>query len=122
MSEYQELSSQEFEEIYNQSLERIERNRGFADFADTPRNEYFNESDPFVAFVPFVDVPQNPKTKFPVECLPSFVGEIVKATAESLQVPVDMPAAVALGIISTCVQGKFVVNVLPDWTEQINLY
>ena len=124
MSEYQELSSQEFEEIYNQSLERIERNRGFAGFAGfagAHQNEHFNEFDPFVAFVPFVDVPQNPKTKFPVECLPSFVGEIVKATAESLQVPVDMPA-VALGIISTCVQGKFVVNVLPDWTEQINLY
>ena len=46
----------------------------------------------------------------------------MEAVAESLQVPVDMVASLTLGIISLCVQGKFCVNVKPDWIESINLY
>lgn len=59
---------------------------------------------------------------FPVECLPDEIRGYVQAVAESLQVPVDMVASFVIAILSMCVQGKYAVQVKPDWAEPINLY
>lgn len=77
---------------------------------------------PFTPFYPFTLPDESKKTPFPVEHLPDGIREMVEEIAESLQVPPDMPAATVLGVISTCVQGKFMVQVKPDWKEQVNLY
>ena len=33
-----------------------------------------------------------------------------------------MPAAAVVGVVSACIQGKFAVQVKPDWKEQTTLY
>lgn len=78
--------------------------------------------DTFVPFVPFAPPDISKLPVFPVDKLPPVLREFVKAVAENLQAPIDMPAASALAIVSACAQGKFVVNVKPGWTEQLNLY
>lgn len=75
-----------------------------------------------IPFEPFEKDDDEEKTPFPIQCLPEVIRGIVKDTAESLQVPVDFPAMAALGVISTCVQGKYAIQIKPDWKEQINLY
>lgn len=76
----------------------------------------------FAPFAPFAAPDISKLPVFPVDKLPPVLKEFVKAVAENLQVPIDMPAASALAIVSACAQGKFVVNVKPGWTEQLNLY
>ena len=78
--------------------------------------------DTFAPFAPFAPPDISKLPVFPVDKLPPVLREFVKAVAENLQVPIDMPAASALAIVSACAQGKFVVNVKPGWTEQLNLY
>lgn len=75
-----------------------------------------------IPFEPFEDDPESETKLFPVDCLPGEIQGIVKDTAESLQVPVDFPAMAVFGVISACVQGKYIIQVKPDWKEQINLY
>ena len=57
-----------------------------------------------------------------MEHLPDRVKPYIEAVAESLQVPVDMIASFVLVVLSVCIQGKWFINVKPDWTESLNLY
>lgn len=66
---------------------------------------------------PSVEIPT-----FPVDVLPSWLGEWVTALAEALQCPVDLPAMLGLAVLSLCFAKKFVVRVRPDWDEPTNLY
>ena len=59
---------------------------------------------------------------FPVDALPPVIAAHVRAAAESLQIPEDMAASCALGILSVCLQKKYEVRINPDWTEPIHLY
>lgn len=59
---------------------------------------------------------------FPVDCLPDEIKPYVKAVAESLQVPIDMVSSLVLVVVSLCIQGRFWINVKPDWIESLNLY
>ena len=59
---------------------------------------------------------------FPVNMLPEVLKNYVLAVAESLQTPVDMAAVSALGVLSLCCQGKYVVRINSDWAEPLNLY
>ena len=59
---------------------------------------------------------------FPVHTLPEVLKNYVLAVAESLQTPVDMAAVSALGVLSLCCQGKYVVRINSDWAEPLNLY
>jgi replicative DNA helicase len=60
---------------------------------------------------------------FPVEALPPWIARQVLAVADSFQVPVDLPAMFALGVLSTVVMGHVKVRVTgTDWTEHANLY
>ena len=60
--------------------------------------------------------------EFPVDSLPKPIAAFVLEVAEMLQVYPDMPAFCALGVLSLCLQKKFVVCVNADWQEPINLY
>jgi len=59
---------------------------------------------------------------FPVEALPGVLRTWVEAQATALQVPVDMPAAVALGAVAAACAGRFSAQPRPGWTEPLNLY
>jgi len=59
---------------------------------------------------------------FPVEVLPAWLREWTVALAEALQCPVDLPAMLALAVVSLASAKKFAVQVRHDWIEPVNLY
>lgn len=63
-----------------------------------------------------------PLPAFPVDALPTWVGEHVHAVAEFTQTPADMAATMALAALSTAAGGRVHVQIRDGWTEQTNLY
>lgn len=59
---------------------------------------------------------------FPIECLPSPAREYVEGIAESIQVPLDMPAVFLLGAASTALLGKGIVKAKADHQEPLQLF
>lgn len=59
---------------------------------------------------------------FPLDALPKDIRDYVVALSENVQTPVDMAGCAALGVIATCLQGKYVINGKPGWTEPLNLF
>jgi len=59
---------------------------------------------------------------FPVDALPSVISAYVLALAESTQTPVEMGAALSLGILATAIQRNYDVAVTADWKEPLCLY
>ena len=60
--------------------------------------------------------------EFPVDALPGPAEAMVEAVADALQVPPEMPGALALGALAAAVQDKFTVAPRPDWRETLSLY
>ena len=75
-----------------------------------------SSSASFASFAPMVRT-QKQLCEFPVDALPDKIRPYIQATAESLQVSVDMVATFVIAIISLCVQGKYRIQVKP-----VNLY
>ena len=69
--------------------------------------------------LPLVD--REPAPTWPVEALPPWVADHVIDTAERLQVPVDLCAQLAVGVLSAACMGRATVAV-DDWVETVNLY
>lgn len=69
--------------------------------------------------VPFDEVRLPP---FPVEALPEKVRPYVEAVAETTQTPVDMAGSSSIGVMATCMQGKYRVRAKADWTEPVNVF
>ena len=59
---------------------------------------------------------------FPVEALPNVIRSYVSAVAEHSQTAPDMAAVISLGVLATCLQGKYKVEGTPGYTEQLSLY
>ena len=59
---------------------------------------------------------------FPVDALPPDISEYVEAVAEHTQTPVDMAGSSSLSVMSTCSQGKYVIEGKPGWVEPVNTY
>lgn len=59
---------------------------------------------------------------FPAHRLPAWLNEYVVAVAHYLQVPVDLPAMLALSALATAAGGRCVVEPWPGWREPLNLY
>ena len=59
---------------------------------------------------------------FPVGCLPPVLIEMVELISETVQVMPEMPASVALSVLSLCLQGKAKISYSPFWSEELNLY
>ena len=60
--------------------------------------------------------------KFPVDALPEVVRDYVAAVAENSQTSPDMAAVISLGVLASCLQGKFVVEGISGYCEPLNLY
>ena len=106
-AEQLQAHTEEIERLWNEAAAKVEEGR----------KEWLKGT-----FTPFTPPDESKKSLFPVNRLPDGIKEMVTAIAESLQVPPDMPATAALGVVSACIQGKFAVQVKPDWKEQANLY
>jgi hypothetical protein len=63
-----------------------------------------------------------PLPPFPVETLPDWMAAMATAVATEVQVPVDLPAAIAMGVLSTAAGGRAEVVVRGQWREPVNLY
>jgi hypothetical protein len=60
---------------------------------------------------------------FPVEeCFPPWLSSMVLAVAEHLQVPVDLPAMIALGCTAGSIQRKIAVKANKSWREPLCLW
>ncbi len=59
---------------------------------------------------------------FPVHVLPPWLGEYVATLAVATQTPVDLPAILAIGALSTAAGGRVWVQVRRGWVEPLNLY
>jgi hypothetical protein len=59
---------------------------------------------------------------FPIECFPEWVRGEALAVAEALQIPVDLPAMLALSVIGTALAAKVDVCVRPDYYVPLNCY
>jgi hypothetical protein len=70
--------------------------------------------------IPFDETPDVPS--FPTDLLPRWLRDWALALAETLQVPVDLPAMLGLGAAAGGLAKKFRVEVRPGWTEPLNLY
>jgi len=62
-----------------------------------------------------------PRPIFPVAALPPVVRDQVAAVALAVQVPIDLAAAVALGVLSAAA-GHVVAEVKPGWQEPLALF
>jgi len=63
-----------------------------------------------------------PPPAFPVEVLPGVLGKMVFAVTTEQQVPTDLPALLALGIVSVAVGGRAEVQVQDGWREPVLLW
>lgn len=59
---------------------------------------------------------------FPTECLPKVLEGEVEAVSLSTQTPEEMSATMALGVLATAFQSRYIVEVKPDWKEPLSLY
>lgn len=79
-----------------------------------------NPAAPWPELVPLV-VSVSPRP-LPVDAFPRWVGAMISAVADSTGFDRDMAAAFALGVLSTCAQGRLFVKAYDDWSEQVCLY
>jgi hypothetical protein len=77
------------------------------------------ESEPWQEPLLMEDPPPPP---FPVECLPRWLAEWVRAQAEATQTPPDLAAGLALGNVAAAIAGKVRVQIRPGWQEPTNLF
>jgi len=59
---------------------------------------------------------------YPVEALPASVAEMCRAVSLSMQVPLELPCTVALGVLAACCQNKTIVRINSDYIEPLNLF
>ena len=59
---------------------------------------------------------------FPVDALPPVIRDYVSAVAEHSQTAPDMAAVISLGVLATCLQGKYRVEGTPGYCEPLSLY
>lgn len=72
---------------------------------------------------PIIPLKRNtPHISFPLNALPTNLRDFVEYTAKAIQVHSDMPATLALSVLSACTQGKAKIAITPEWCEELNLY
>lgn len=72
---------------------------------------------PWPAVIPLDDRERPP---YPADAWPDGFRAMVAAEAEAKQVPADLPAILAQGVISTALRDKVQVVIAPGWLEQNN--
>lgn len=84
----------------------------------TPKAEPSPVLQPIVPLTPqWSDLPA-----FPVDALPDVIRNYVSAVAEHSQTAPDMAAVISLGVLATCLQGKYKIEGTPGYCEPLSLY
>ncbi|MED1856750.1 DUF3987 domain-containing protein [Brevibacillus reuszeri] len=60
--------------------------------------------------------------EFPTDIFPDWVRDYVEAIAESSQTPVDMAGMLVLAALATCIQRRYVIEIVPEFVEPLCLY
>lgn len=71
---------------------------------------------------PFQPVLSRPYPSLSRSFLPDCVRDIVYATAQALEVPIELPLSCCLGVASCVCQGRWSVVIKPDWIEATSLF
>jgi DNA polymerase-1 len=79
-----------------------------------------NSVEEWPAPVPLSAAPDTPE--YPVDVLPPWLREWAEATSVELQVPVDLPAGLGVGLVGGGVARKVVVRPRPGFTEPVNTF
>ena len=58
---------------------------------------------------------------FPIDVLPAWISDHARAVADDIQVPIDLPATIALACLSLATAGRVIVQV-GNWNTYTNLY
>lgn len=77
--------------------------------------------DPWPAPIPLGSQKQQLPT-FPTHVFPDWIAEQARAVADELQMPVDLPANLALIALATVAARAAIINVSGRWTEPLNVY
>jgi replicative DNA helicase len=98
----------------------------------TPRNEVETierpqPADPVPPETPDWAEPTSPPDNatpdpFPLHTLPTWAQAHAEATADQVQVPVDLTAMLIIGSLSAAATGNANVAISPNWREPVNLY
>ena len=84
----------------------------------TPKDIRTPDFPPMIPLTPqWSDLPS-----FPIDALPSVIRRYVNAVAEHSQTSPDMAAVISLGVLATCLQGKYQVEGTPGYNEPLSLY
>ncbi len=84
----------------------------------TPRKPLSPIFQPIIPLTPqWSDLPL-----FPVDALPEVIRNYVTAVAEHSQTAPDMAAVISLGVLATCLQGKYKIEGTPGYCEPLSLY
>lgn len=73
-------------------------------------------------YKPFRPVLSRPYPSLSRSLLPDSGKDLVHATAQALEVPIELPFACCLGVASTVCQGRWSVEIKPDWIEPTSLF
>ncbi|MGE0138690.1 MAG: DUF3987 domain-containing protein [Ilumatobacteraceae bacterium] len=74
-------------------------------------------------FDPPIPWPAEPEpVPFPVDIFPAYIADFVEEVADRVQVPVDLPAQMALGALAAMVQGRAEIMLTGTWREPLNLW
>lgn len=65
---------------------------------------------------------QPARPEFPVEVFPPWIRTFVSEVAEALQVPVDLPAMLALVVLAAALSKKAIIRRDNSWVEPLNIY
>ena len=85
------------------------------DVNNAPNNNFSEWQEPI--FFDEFEIP-----KFPVEAFPPVISDYLKALSVSTQTPLEMSGVLVLGVLSTCLQKKFIVRASSDHKEVLCLY
>lgn len=88
------------------------------------REIYTPKAEPSPVFQPIVPLtPQwSDLPAFPVDALPDVIRNYMSAVAEHSQTAPDMTAVISLGVLATCLQGKYKIEGTPGYCEPLSLY
>lgn len=84
------------------------------------RTELSNHNDDWPAPIPLSVTHHLPQ--FPADVLPGWLGDMVTATAETTQTPIDLAGSIALSCLSASTMGRIIVEPIPGWVEQTSLF
>jgi hypothetical protein len=83
-------------------------------------NPFRNNGTGWETPIPLGDT--GPLPEYPIHTHPTWIADQATQVAQELQLPVDLPAMIAITALSICAQGHADINIQGTWTEPLNTY